>query len=189
MNVLLFNGSPEFPLPGSTAATLTEYFSQQLRAKGCTVHTFHMDEAHLPFLDFDYPRVPLSVERMISIFTNIDIHIWLSPLYHGGMPGAMKNCLDWLELTSRLPEPYLTNKLVALVCWADGLQAIQGINNMEAVAKALRAWVHPLSIPVCRRELGDCVTGILAPGYVALFDRLINDISLSNRFATGKALI
>jgi arsenic resistance protein ArsH len=69
------------------------------------------------------------------------------------MTGAMKNCLDWLELTSRNAKPYLTDKVVGLVCWADGGQAMQGINAMDAVAKALRAWVIPYSVPLVKNNL------------------------------------
>jgi arsenic resistance protein ArsH len=69
------------------------------------------------------------------------------------MTGAMKNCLDWLELTSKNEKPYLTDKIVGLVCWADGGQAMQGINAMDAVAKALRAWVIPYSVPLVKNQL------------------------------------
>jgi arsenic resistance protein ArsH len=69
------------------------------------------------------------------------------------MTGMMKNCLDWLELTARLEKPYLTDKVVGLVAWADGGQAMQGINAMDAVAKALRAWVVPYSVPLVKNHL------------------------------------
>jgi arsenic resistance protein ArsH len=69
------------------------------------------------------------------------------------MTGAMKNCLDWLELTAKNEKPYLTDKVVGLVCWADGGQAMQGINAMDAVAKALRAWVIPYSVPLVKNQL------------------------------------
>ncbi len=67
----------------------------------------------------------------------------------------MKNCLDWLEVTANRYEPYLTDKTVGLVCWADGLQAMQGINAMDAIAKSLRAWPLPFSVPIVRSALFD----------------------------------
>jgi len=69
------------------------------------------------------------------------------------MTGAMKNCLDWLELTAKLDKPYLTDKVIGLVCWADGGQAMQGINAMDAVAKSLRAWVVPYTVPMVKNDL------------------------------------
>lgn len=90
---------------------------------------------------------------MNHIFRDADVHIWITPLYHGSMTGVMKNCLDWLQYSANMPKPYLTGKLVGLMCWADGVQAMQGINAMDSVAKALRAWTAPLSIPIQRNEL------------------------------------
>jgi len=58
-----------------------------------------------------------------------------------------------VELTARQEKPYLTDKVVGLVCWADGGQAMQGINAMDAVAKALRAWVIPYSVPLVKNSL------------------------------------
>ena len=48
---------------------------------------------------------------MCDLFLQSELQIWLTPLYHGGMTGMMKNCLDWLELTARLEKPYLTDKV------------------------------------------------------------------------------
>jgi hypothetical protein len=90
---------------------------------------------------------------MCELFVQSELQIWLTPLYHGGMTGMMKNCLDWLELTARLEKPYLTDKVVGLVAWADGGQAMQGINAMDAVAKALRAWVVPYTVPLVKDHL------------------------------------
>jgi arsenic resistance protein ArsH len=89
------------------------------------------------------------------------------------MTGVMKNCLDWLELTSRHGRPYLTGKVVALVSWAGGTQAMQGINAMDAVAKALRAWVLPFSIPVIRDHLFEPDNSNFAPLYRNKFDQMI----------------
>jgi arsenic resistance protein ArsH len=55
----------------------------------------------------------------------------------------------------KVAEPYLTGKMIGMVCWADGVQAMQGINAMEAVAKSLRAWTLPYSVPVKKNELFD----------------------------------
>ncbi|MBB2949449.1 hypothetical protein FHR29_000181 [Sphingobacterium sp. JUb56] len=39
---------------------------------------------------------------------------------------------------------------MGLVCWADGVQAMQGINTMDAIAKSLRAWPLPYSVPISK---------------------------------------
>ena len=49
---------------------------------------------------------------MTETFRSADLHIWLTPLYHGSMTGIMKNCLDWLEISAKETTPYLTGKVV-----------------------------------------------------------------------------
>jgi len=152
MNVLLFNGCSDNG-PETTGRKLSSYLHQQLVARGYTVTQINVSEGHIPFFQLRLPHPPEAVEKMVEAFIQSDLQIWLTPLYHGGMTGAMKNCLDWLELTARHEKPYLTDKVVGLVCWADGGQAMQGINAMDAVAKALRAWVIPYSVPLVKNNL------------------------------------
>ena len=59
--------------------------------------------------------MPEPVKAMCDAFCKADVLVWLTPLYHGSMTGVMKNALDWLEMTSKLSNPYLTGKVVALV--------------------------------------------------------------------------
>jgi arsenical resistance protein ArsH len=152
MNVLLFNGCSDTK-PDTTGRKLSAYLHQQLIAKGHSVSQVNVSDAQIPFFELRQPHPVAAVEEMCEAFLNADLQVWLTPLYHGGMTGAMKNCLDWLELTAKNEKPYLTDKIVGLVCWADGGQAMQGINAMDAVAKALRAWVIPYSVPLVKNQL------------------------------------
>ncbi len=152
MKALLFNGAPERK-PQSTSDLIAQYLSEKLEALNVETSIFNIVDSDIPMLDFTLSEVPTSVKVMAKAFQEADLHIWLSPLYHGSIPGAMKNCLDWMEITAKNPVPYLTDKTVGLVCWADGAQAMQGINTMDAISKALRAWTLPYSIPIVRGNL------------------------------------
>lgn len=152
MKLLIFNGAPDSSV-NSISHKIIEYFKTCFQGKDVEISTYNLAKNHLPILEIPFGKIPENVIQMTELFTQSDIQIWLSPLYHGGIPGSMKNCLDWLELTSKNPKPYLTNQIVGLICWADGVQAMQGINNMDAIAKALRAWVLPYSVPILRRDL------------------------------------
>ncbi|HXB92957.1 MAG TPA: NAD(P)H-dependent oxidoreductase, partial [Puia sp.] len=118
MNVLLFNGSSD-ARPETTGFKIARYLQRQLTANGFSVTEVNVADAHIPFFEMGLAKPPIAVEWMCEAFLQADLHIWLTPLYHGGMTGAMKNCLDWLELTARLDKPYLTDKVIGLVCWAD----------------------------------------------------------------------
>jgi arsenic resistance protein ArsH len=174
MNVLLFNGNSD-GRPESTGQKIAAYLDRQLTEKGYTVNHVNMADAHIPFFELHQPNPPKAVEEMCAAFLRSDLQIWLTPLYHGGMTGAMKNCLDWLELTSELEKPYLTDKVIGLICWADGGQAMQGINAMDAVAKALRAWVIPYTVPLVKNQLySDSHRRELADEHTRKLDRLIH---------------
>jgi arsenic resistance protein ArsH len=152
MNVLIFNGASDCK-PETTGAKIARYLHSQLTAKEFSITEVNVADAHIPFFEMGLSKPPLAVEWMCEAFLQSELQIWLTPLYHGGMTGAMKNCLDWLELTARLEKPYLTDKVIGLVCWADGGQAMQGINAMDAVAKSLRAWVVPYTVPLVKNAL------------------------------------
>ena len=173
MKVLLFNGCSD-PRPESTGRRISGYLHQQLSEKGFSVDQVNVCDAHIPFFELRQPRPATAVGEMCDAFLQSDLQVWLTPLYHGGMTGAMKNCLDWLELTSRLEKPYLTDKVVGLVCWADGGQAMQGINAMDAVAKALRAWVIPYTVALVKDQLyTDAHRRELAVEHTRKLDRLL----------------
>src|SRR5579871_3170794 len=129
MNVLLFNGCSD-NRPETTGRKLSAYLQEQLIGRGYSVSQVNVSEGHIPFLDLTQRNPPAAVLEMVDAFLQSDLQIWLTPLYHGGMTGAMKNCLDWLELSARNEKPYLTDKVIGLVCWKDGGQAMQGINAM-----------------------------------------------------------
>src|ERR1700743_3646884 len=173
MNVLLFNGCSD-TRPDTTGRKITAYLHQLLINKGYAVTEVNVSDAHIPFLELPQPKPSAAVEEMVGAFLQSDLQIWLTPLYHGGMTGAMKNALDWLELTSKNEKPYLTDKVIGLVCWADGGQAMQGINSMDAVAKALRAWVIPYTVPLVKSQLyTDAHHRELADDQTRKLDRLV----------------
>ena len=154
MKALIVNGALERRLQ-STSGILSAYFAEKLREIGVQAQTFNLVDSGIPLFDVTISKTPRSVELMNQLFQEADVHFWLAPLYHGSIPGAMKNCLDWLEISAKNPLPYLTDKTVGMVCWADGVQAMQGINTMDAIAKALRAWTVPFSVPIVRSALFD----------------------------------
>ncbi|KAA2222630.1 NADPH-dependent FMN reductase [Chryseobacterium sediminis] len=174
MKAIIFNGSLERRTQ-STSRLISDYFSERLKMLGIQTDIFTLADSGIPLFDVTLTRTPLAVERMTQMFTDADLHIWLAPLYHGSIPGVMKNCLDWLEVTANRYEPYLTDKTVGLVCWADGLQAMQGINAMDSIAKSLRAWPLPFSVPIVRSSLFDTEHSTeISELYSGKFDKLIS---------------
>ena len=190
MNVLIFNGCSDYK-PETTGRRIAAYLHEQMSGRHFDVVEFHISEAQIPFFDLHSTQPTAEVREMCALFQRSDLQIWLTPLYHGGMTGMMKNCLDWLELTARFDKPYLTDKVVGLVAWADGGQAMQGINAMDAVAKALRAWVVPYTVPLVKNHLySDPPRELFAPEHSRKLDRLTAILADARHlFAKGLLLL
>ncbi len=183
MRLLIFNGAPESSV-SNFSHKIIEHFRTCFQGKNIEIIVYNLAENHLPVLEIPFKEIPENVKQMARLFSESDVQIWLSPLYHGGIPGSMKNCLDWLELTSKNPKPYLSSQIIGLICWADGVQAMQGINNMDAIAKALRAWVLPYSVPILRKDL--IVENQLNPIYQERFSLMANLISDTKNLPSEK---
>ncbi len=171
MKALIFNGALD-RRENATSERLSRYLLAKFEKMGVQAETFRVVDSGIPLFDTSLNKIPHAVERMNLLFRDADVHIWLSPLYHGSMTGVMKNCLDWMECSARLPQAYLSGKLIALVCWADGVQAMQGINAMDAVARSLRAWTLPLHVPIQRADLFDA-NGEVEQKYDRRFDLVL----------------
>ena len=171
MSILLFQGDLNQRKSASLHQVVT-YFQQQLLTKTDeAVEVYRLADADIPFFTPHHPQPPAAVAPLLDTFQQAEWQLWFTPLYHGSLTGAMKNALDWLQFTSQATPPYLTDKYVGLVSLSEGLQAMQGINAMEAVAKSLRAWVLPFSVPIQRSQLWD-ESGQLSDLYRAKCDQL-----------------
>lgn len=167
----------------SVSKIISNYIIGRLEMRGVETQVYNLADHNIPLLDLSVSEIPNSVREMIDLFVSADVHFWLAPLYHGSIPGSMKNCLDWLELAAGLPEPYLSDKIIAMVCWADGIQSLNGINTMENIAKSLRAWAMPYNVPVIRGNLTEVTPQgetVITSFYSERFDLLV-DLAVSRR--------
>lgn len=173
-NILLFNGA--ISRANDTSEQILNHFQQEIIAAGAHPVVFNLKAHEIPFFDPSVTEIPENVQEMIALFRNCEQHIWLTPLYHGGIVGAMKNCIDWLVFCAKEPEPYLSGKLIGLVCWAYGGNAASGIDNLRTIVATLRAWNLPYSIPIIREDLFDASHTEFTPIYTERFQRLLTQL-------------
>ncbi|ACY14996.1 NADPH-dependent FMN reductase [Haliangium ochraceum] len=121
---------------------------QGAQEAGAEVRCFDVQTMDLPM--YAYGMQHDAADEMVEAVRAAHGMIWCSPLYHGSVSGAFKNAVDWLEMLGRDTPPYLTGKVVGLVATAGGDQALQAINAMENIVRALRGWTLPLTAPVMR---------------------------------------
>jgi len=122
----------------SSCYILATKLCEMARARGVEVDFTHPADANLPVNDgtlaWDDPRSVAWQQRVDAIHA----HLWVSPEYHSGMTGGLKNLFDHLA-----KEP-MKGDVVGLFALAGGaMAALNTLNNMSVVARSLGAWVAP----------------------------------------------
>jgi FMN reductase len=116
---------------------------------GAKTSLLDLRELSLPFYNPELDEHPPdSVSRLVEECYAADGMVWSSPMYNGTISGSFKNALDWLHVLGHRDPPYLHDTVVGLISTAGGTQALQAINTMEFVTRALRAWAVPFVVPV-----------------------------------------
>jgi FMN reductase len=103
--------------------------------------------AHLPlFLADDSAG---AAAELIEAVRRADGLIIASPGYHGGISGAVKNAIDYLEETAGDARSYLDGLPVGLIVTAFGWQATgTTLAAMRATVHALRGWPTPFGAAI-----------------------------------------
>ncbi len=122
----------------SSCYILGNRLCEMASAHGVQVDFTHPADANVPVNDgtlaWDDPRSVAWQDRIELQ----QAHLWVSPEYHSGMTGGLKNLFDHLG-----KEP-MKGDVVGLFALAGGaMAALNTLNNMSVVARSLGAWVAP----------------------------------------------
>lgn len=93
MNISVIQGSPR---SGSNSAKIAQFLCDALNSQeGVTATIISLRELDFPNFDTgrDIPQIPM----MRAALTDADGVLFVFPEYNGGMPGAMKNALDYFR--------------------------------------------------------------------------------------------
>lgn len=168
---------------GSTANTCSSSWALKntlacLEQLGASTQSFLIRDIDLPLYAHDpVGEPPADAVRLAKAVREADALVWSSPLYHGTVSGAFKNVIDWLQLTADNNPPYLTGKVVGLICAAGGTQGLQAINTMEYMVRSLRGWTVPLVAPISRASKVFDVEGkMLDPAAESLLAQLATEV-------------
>jgi NAD(P)H-dependent FMN reductase len=93
MNITVIQGSPR---SGSNSAKVAQFLCDALNAKeGVSSTVISLRE--LDFPNFDTGREIPQIEMLRASLNDADGLLFVFPEYNGGMPGAMKNALDYFR--------------------------------------------------------------------------------------------
>lgn len=139
----------------STSEAALRIASDGARDAGAEVHLLSGRDLMLPIYDPDATeRVP-EATRLLDLAREADGLIIVSPGYHGGLSGLVKNALDYFEDLRGEPRgSYLDGRAVGCIAVAHGWQAAVGtLHQLRQVVHALRGWPTPFGAVVNSSEV------------------------------------
>lgn len=99
----------------------------------------------LPFYEMATDVRSERARALVEAVRGADGLIVVSPGYHGGLSGLVKNALDYVEELRHDARPYLEGRAVGTVAVAHGWQAaVTTLNQLRTTVHALRGWPTPL---------------------------------------------
>ena len=139
----------------STSEAALRIAAEGAREAGAEVLLLGGRDLMLPIYDPDASeRVP-EATRLLDLAREADGFIIVSPGYHGGLSGLVKNALDYFEdLRSDPRGSYLDGRAVGCIAVAHGWQAAVGtLHQLRQVVHALRGWPTPFGAVVNSSEV------------------------------------
>lgn len=134
MNIVVINGTPrKYGRTRIAAKHVTEKLNGQL---------VDLSTMELPLFNGEEEQQDLpEVKLLKKTASEADAFVWLTPEYHNGMSGALKNCLDFLG------GEHFKHKPTLLISVAGGGKGgINGLNSMRTVGRGLYANVIPTQL-------------------------------------------
>jgi len=109
---------------------------------------------NLPFYDASSVERTQQARDLVEAVRGADGLIVVSPGYHGGLSGLVKNALDYVEDLRSDERPYLDGRAVGLIGVAYGWQAaVTTLEQLRTITHALRGWPSPLGGSVNSAEV------------------------------------
>lgn len=142
MKVLTFAASLR---KGSFNRKLIAQAVQVLKAKpGITVDAADYREFEMPIYDGDLEEssgIPAGGKKLIERIQSADAVVISTPEYNGGIPGTLKNAIDWVSRND--PNPLEEKPLLLIGASPGGFGAVRGLWHTRVPFEAMGAFVYP----------------------------------------------
>jgi FMN reductase len=129
---------------GSTSEQALQVALVHARALGCQTVAFA--GAGLPAEIYDPARPERSeaARSLVDALRRADGVLIVTPAYHGGLSGLVKNALDFIEDLRDDERVYLQGRAVGSIVCAEGPQAMGStLASLRAIVHTLRGWPTP----------------------------------------------
>lgn len=167
---------------GSLNRKLIHIAAGMAEEQGVDVTRIDLREYDLPLYDGDRERgqgLPGVVRELQDVFDRHDAFLIASPEYNGGVPGVLKNVIDWVSRPTeeRPPEHVFTDKVAGIMSAAPGrLGGLRGLYHLRWVLTSINVIVVPQQYAVNHARdafAGDGLNEEHRPGVERVVDRTV----------------
>ncbi|HEX9335219.1 MAG TPA: NAD(P)H-dependent oxidoreductase [Pseudonocardiaceae bacterium] len=159
VDIVLIGGSLR---AGSVSADVLAACDALARERGAHTVMLPATELVLPLYEPDSDVRTPTARRFVDALETADAVVVVTPTYHGGMSGLLKNCFDYVEDLAHHRPAYLDGRAVgcAAVGWSES-GASTAVAELRSTVLSLRGWPTPMGVTVNALEasVGD---GVLA---------------------------
>jgi len=143
MNLVIMGGSLR---RDSLNGRFLRQVARTLAARGHSVSSFSGEALRLPLYDEDLAEPPSGVQAIQTALMEARGLVIVSPEYNAGIPGHLKNAVDWLSTLK--PSPWAG--LPVLLCSASpgAFGGTRGLQSWRATLANMGAFVHPGAVSV-----------------------------------------
>lgn len=134
---------------GSFNRQLIQTAADMAEEHDAAVTRLDLRDYELPLYDGDTERehgLPEEVRELQDVFDRHDAFLIASPEYNGGIPGVLKNVIDWVSRPTeqRPPEHVFTDKVAGIMSAAPGrLGGLRGLYHLRWVLTSINVLVVP----------------------------------------------
>ena len=142
IRILAIGGSTR---PQSSSEVALRIAAEGARRDGAEVTIIGGRTLLFPIYDTESAERDPRARALVEEVRAADGLIIVSPSYHGGISGLVKNALDYVEDLADDERPYLDGMAVGCIAVAHGWQAtVSTLQQLRQVVHALRGWPTPL---------------------------------------------
>jgi NAD(P)H-dependent FMN reductase len=131
----------------SSSQFALEYAMNLLKQRGCSSRNFDLRSANLPFCNGnpdEQSRAFPVVAALRNAVSQAHGLVLVTPEYHGGISGVLKNALDMLDTK------HLAGKVVGIVSVLGGPANANAWNELSRIMRCCHAWVIPQYVAIGR---------------------------------------
>ncbi len=158
------------------------------RMDGIEVDAALFNEFSMPVYDGDLEEmngIPEGARKLIERVRAVDALVISTPEYNGGIPGALKNAIDWVSRDT--PNAFEDKPLLLIGASPGGLGAVRSLWHTRVPLEAVGAMVYPEMFGLSKaHQAFDGAGNFIDPKNVTRLDELLQAFVAFSKKLSGK---